>query len=65
MWSHFILALSLLATFIECRPDQNNKKLKAAIKENSDEEYDNNYDSTYEGSYSLSSKEKKTMKKVI
>ena len=36
MWSHFILALSMLATFIECRPDQNNKKLKAAIKENSD-----------------------------
>ena len=41
MWSHFILALSLLATFIECRPEQNNKKLKAAIKENSDEEYHN------------------------
>ena len=44
MWSHFILALSLFATFIECRPEQNNKKLKAAIKENSDEEYDNNHD---------------------
>ena len=61
MWSHFILALSLLATFIECRPDQNNKKLKAAIKENSDEEYF----STFEGSYSMSSSEEKAMKKVI
>ena len=37
MWSHFILAVSLLATFIECRQEQNNKKLKAAIKENYDE----------------------------
>ena len=36
MWSHFILVLSLLITFIECRPEQN-KKLKEAIKENSDE----------------------------
>ena len=34
MWSHFILALSLLATFIECRTDAEKKKLKAAIKEN-------------------------------
>ena len=40
MWSHFILALSLLSTFIVCMPEQNNKKLKAAIKENSVEEYD-------------------------
>ena len=50
MWSHFILALSLLATFIECRTDAKNKKLKAAIKENYEayesyeelDEYDNN-----------------------
>ena len=37
MWSHFILTFSVLAIFIECRPEQNNKKLKAAIKKNSDE----------------------------
>ena len=50
MWSHFILALSLFATFIECRPEQNNKKLKAAIKENSLEEYDDGLDFSYEES---------------
>ena len=44
MWSHFILALSLLSTFIVCMPEQNNKKLKAAIKENSVEEYDDGLD---------------------
>ena len=38
MWSHFILALSLLATFIECRPEQNNKKLKANNTEEEEEE---------------------------
>ena len=43
MWSHFILALSLLSIFIECRPEQNNKKLKAALKENSDQEYDSDW----------------------
>jgi hypothetical protein len=37
MWSHFILALSVLAIFIECRPEQNNKKLKVAKKYNSEE----------------------------
>ena len=37
MLSHFILALSLLAIFIECRSEKDNKKLKAAIKDNSDE----------------------------
>ena len=40
MWSHFILALSVLAIFIECRPEQNNKKIEAANKDNSDEGFD-------------------------
>jgi hypothetical protein len=50
MWSHFILALSLFATFIECRPEQNNKKLKVAIKENYVEDYDNGLHFSYEES---------------
>ena len=37
MLSHFILALSLLAIFIECRSENDNNKLKATIKDNSDE----------------------------
>jgi hypothetical protein len=28
MWSHFILALSLLATFIECRPESEHRTNK-------------------------------------
>ena len=56
MWSHFILALSLLSTFIECRPEQNNKKLKAALKENSDQEYD--IESYYESLFQPSEEKK-------
>ena len=37
MLSHFILALSLPAIFIECRSEKDNNKLKAAIEKNSDE----------------------------
>ena len=47
MWSYIILALSVLAIFIECRPEQNNKKLKAANKKTSEEyklEVDEYYD---------------------
>ena len=40
MLSHFILALSLLAIFIECRSEKDNNKVKAAIKDNSNEEHD-------------------------
>ena len=40
MWSHFILSFSVLAIFIECRPEQNNNKIKAANKDNSYEEFD-------------------------
>ena len=63
MWSHFILALSLRATFIECRPEQNNKKLKAAIKENSDRilnsaELQAELDEYYDGYYDESEEKK-------
>ena len=40
MLSHFILALSFLAIFIECRPEKNNNKLEATIKENYDVSYE-------------------------
>ena len=63
MWSHFILTLSLLATVIECRPEQNNKKLKAAIKENSDRilnsaELQAELDEYYDGYYDESEEKK-------
>ena len=57
MWSILILAVSLLATFDECRSDQNNKKLKAAIKENSDE-YDNEIDDYYNDYFQKPEKKK-------
>ena len=34
MLSHFILALSFLAIFIECRPEKNNHKLETTTFEN-------------------------------
>ena len=43
MLSHFILALSFLAIFIECRPEKNNNKLEATIKEIYDVSYESEY----------------------
>ena len=43
MLSHFILALSFLAIFIECRPEKNNNKLEATIKENYEASYESQY----------------------
>ena len=36
MLSHFILALSFLAIFIECRPEKNNNKLETTTFDNYD-----------------------------
>ena len=36
MLSHFILALSFLAIFIECRPEKNNNKLETTTFETYD-----------------------------
>ena len=64
MWSHFILALILLATFIECRTDAEKKKRKAAIikrnkkHEAAIEEYP---DVEYHDAYFQESEEKKVI----
>ena len=49
MLSHFILALSFVATFIECRPEKNNNKLETTNFENYDdlELFHESEDSTY------------------
>ena len=49
MLSYFILALSFLAIFIECRPEKNNNKLETTNFENYDdlELFHESEDSTY------------------